>query len=225
MVSTGETTDKIMERVRLLLARAESTHSENEANLCRERAERLIIKHGITSLEEKSEIMRLTVNLTGYSRAALPKMQLLLGIGSVFGCKVVQTGKQVCYLAGRETALDLSWELFQLLEEQLDEKLSDPSRTSSVGQYAYGWVLRVNERIEEMYRQEVQETASTGHDLVLANNMDKVDGYLSENGVSAGKSRKRRVSVSSEGQDHGDLADIGINSRKVNASSTQAIDA
>lgn len=226
MVTQGDKTDKIIERVRLLLARAESTHSEHEAKLCRERAERLIIQHGIESLEEKSEIMRLTMHITGYANAGLPKMNLLASIGTVFGCKLVRIGnsKRDCYLVGRETALDLCWELFQLLETQLDGELSNPNRISSVSHFAYGWTIRVGERIQEMYRQEVEESASTGRELVLADNMNKVDEYLDDHDVQKGSSRKRRVNISMEGHESGSLADIGINSRKINPTN-QAIEA
>lgn len=216
MTSTGDKTDKILEQVRLLLQRADNTPYEHEAQLCRERAERLIIKHSITSLDEPSKIMRLTISLNGYATAAYPKQLLLASIAEVFGCKLVSRSKRECYLVGQSNSLDLCWELFQHLEIQLDGKLYDPNGprgTSAIHSFAHGWVGVVGQRIDEMYRQEIDESASTGYDLVLSQNMDAVDQYLKENGVVTKKQIRGRSSL--QGMSEGAMADIGVKSRKV----------
>ena len=180
--------EKVLAQVQTLLAIANDPYAkgnEGEREAARERAERLMIRHSITtaSLTERSnpaspldrQVARETY--IGIGSWLLIKFELFAHIHKVFGCEALrgptQRGWHEITVFGYDTDMKLAGTLYRHLEPQMlagMAKVPGSRGGSARRSYALGYIAKISERLHEYYVEELQEVqdATTGKTLVLA---------------------------------------------------------
>jgi hypothetical protein len=209
----GAVTDaSVLEKVRALLAKAESTSFEHEADALTAKAQELMARHAIDEAvaggladasREKPVARRLAVD-DPYARA---KSSLLAAIASANGVRAVWDEEQALMtLVGFESDIDGVDVLFTSLLMQASRAMlargrvrdtRGHSRTRSFRQsFLVAFAQRIHERLVTAARQARQDAEQDlGRSLlpVLAGRSDEVDGYTAELFPQLGRSRGATV--------------------------------
>lgn len=171
----------MINKIRGLLAKAESTEHPAEAEAFLDKATALMAQYRIdeAALIASGEVAanpveKRLIQVTGY-RAC--KDSLIVHVARAFNSHVIRTGGNKGYgLVGGKSDLDMAIALFTSLELQLDRELFkqtgyDTGSTRSMrANFAKGWVSTVGKRVTERYKEQTEAaeaTATPGTALVL----------------------------------------------------------
>lgn len=223
--------DKIIDKIRGLLAKAEATEFEDEAEAFLGKAAELMAKYRIDEavLEAAGKaatdpIERVSVTI-GKWRSA--KGTLVVQLCEAFDCHAIWANKRTgkLGLVGHTSDLEVVRALLTSLELQLDRLLQTVqgwdtgSTRSKRASFAYGWCSRVGDRIVEHYgkalEDEVEKSGeSSSVALVLASRAEQVSTKFEEFYHTKPRYTRSSHSVSSghdyrQGAAAGNRADIG----------------
>ena len=219
--------EAMMNKIRALLAKAESTDYAEEASTYLDKATELMAQYRIdeatliASGEAAADpIEKRTLTVTGY-RAC--KDTLIVHVVQAFNSHVIRLNNKTYGLVGSKSDLDMAVALFTSLELQLDRELFartgyDTGSTRSLrANFAKGWVSTVGKRVTDRYAEQAEEaesTASTGTALVLRDRNAEVEDKFTEwyNRKPRYRSSSQRVTNGSsyrEGKYAGLSADVG----------------
>lgn len=230
--------EAMIEKIRGLLAKAESSEFEEEADLFLKKATELMAKYRIDeallaaagkAADDPVERRFISVGTWGIAKGSL-----IVSLCQAFDCHAVWASKQKgvrrCGLVGHASDLDVVVALFTSLEIQLDRELQNVKGYDKGGtraarnSFARGWCNRVGTRVESHYKKAVvAETAehSTGDSesvaLVLASREQDVNAKYQEFYHTKPRYRTSRTRTSNYGAYHngsqaGERANIGATS-------------
>jgi hypothetical protein len=169
--------DTLVERVRKLLAKAESTSNAHEAEVFSAKAAELIAAHRLDpqqirdSLEHGSlGLRRLPLGRGAYVRA---RLALLMAVAASHDCEVVfQTGAEgtTAIVAGFESDLDMTELLYSSLHTQAAAQMAAIRRQTPAAtqryrrSFLFGYARRVGELLGEARRSSSDRHAGTRGD-------------------------------------------------------------
>lgn len=209
--------EKVVDKIRKLLAKAESTTFEGEADAFLAKAQELMVQHAIDEEEIRrsgnrptEEIVVRTIQIRQNIPRTKPLRQLLNIIASSFNCRMWYVpGTKNNYVAGFESDTIFVEMLFYSVQMQQHsallreyekakadyEAMGSPFRkTVWRRSFIEGYINRVCVRIWERYKK-VDETHGTGTSIVLRNRKSVVDEWVDSQYtiVQAPKERKKAV--------------------------------
>lgn len=191
--------ENIIELVQNLMARAQSTTSENEARMCRERADKLIFEHAIAGEELVREdgadiaMAKVTFEFTGtYKRAFRIGVATALNTyGTTF--VLVQIGSRThwLYAYGEQGDIDMMSYVMASLQEQAMRSMrawwkreskinyyySESDRRKARESYVLSFFTGVAEQIEESKR---EASVSGSMEIALRDKKSRAEDYASE---------------------------------------------
>lgn len=209
--------ESVLELVRNLMARAESSTSENEARMCRERADRLIFKHAIDMAqlagggESDVKMKKATVMSRGTYRTVIHKgqRQVARAYGTVFTLYGIGVYESALDLYGEQADVDVLELVLVSLEGQAlagmrqwwkRQKAERPdihywsqsdclrARRSWIASFFQGVVAQVNKS-----RREVVDSAGKGELVVMKQNRGK--DFAQHSGVTWNPGRQSRTNT------------------------------
>lgn len=230
--------DDILRKIRGLLAKADGTDNETEANTFREAAVRLMVKYQIDEAElvasGENALSGVTHRIIEFDKMVARdwKVALLTVLASLHHGRAVNSrprnrtekrkgspGK--IHLIGAERDMLLVELLWTSLCLQLDvEAARFVERESGKGvhgktlrfSFIVGWVNRVCDRLEQLYGETLAPSTSTGLELVLTSKKAAADEYVSQ-ALQTHKAPTPKVMVHldsvAQGERVGDRAEIG----------------
>lgn len=190
--------ESIIELVQNLMARAQSTTSENEARMCRERADKLIFEHAIAGEELVREagadiaMAKVTFEFTGtYKRAFRIGVATVLNTyGTTF--VLVQIGRNThwLYVYGEQGDIDMMSYVMASLQEQAMRSMrawwkregktryyySESDRRKARESYVISFFTGVAEQIEESKR---EVSVSGSMEIALRDKKSRAEDYAS----------------------------------------------
>lgn len=202
--------DPVLHRIRSLLAKAESTTYEAEAEACTAKAHALMTKHavdlalvaGARSGGERPVATRLCIDAPYVSS----KATLLHVVASATRCRVVQhPALSLCTVIGHPADLRAVELLYTSLLVQAQTALDDALRRGGAraagskvfrSSFLTAYAGRIGQRLEAIAREVVADaTATHGAALVpvLAARVDAVDAYVHEHFADLRTLRSRRT--------------------------------
>lgn len=189
--------EKVLNRVRRLLAKAESTEFPDEATSLRKKAESLIITYGLekalsTPVAQQGEITTIRINFQ--DPFSDRKAYLLHRVSDAFGCKSIsfcpkggrrRTYAKVVGYPGDLEQVELIYT--SLLLQSARELAALPVvhqryvRSERSG-FLFGFAERAGERLEALYAKATEEAEDNapGAALVLVDRKDAVDSAYAE---------------------------------------------
>jgi len=219
--------DKI-NKIRGLLAKAESSEFPEEAASFLDKATALMAQYRIDEAEliasgamQANSVEKRTVTVTGY-RAC--KDSLIYHVARAFSSHVIKLSNNKSFgLVGGKTDLDMATALFTSLEIQLDRELFsiqgyDTGSTRSLrANFARGWVHTVGKRVAERYAEQAAEAEvglSSSTALVLRDRDAEAEDKFTEWYNTKPRYRTTRVAVTNgqsynRGKQAGFSADVG----------------
>jgi len=223
---------RLIDKIRGLLAKAEATEFEDEANSFMEKAEELMAKYRIDEAVLQAAgkaaadpIEQVEVKIGKWAKA---KGVMIVKLCEAFDCHAIwlsNASKGRLGLVGHTSDLDVVRVLLTSLEIQLDRALrgvqgyDTGSTRAKRASFAYGWCSRVGARIAEHYGKVLADEAeksgqSESVALVLASREKQVGAKFEEFYHTKPRYSRRSTRVSSHssyesGQAAGDRADIG----------------
>lgn len=225
-------TDKKIELIRQLLAKAESTTPE-EAEALTEHAERLMVKYGIEQAmldakkpeKDGEKIVQETVDFTGAFRLEWLQLghRVCWGLGSLKTLKTTYKNKWArLYIIGYASDVARAKMLIESLKAQCQvavrawwkQNKGDYVFYSSYDQeaarrsFANGFAIGAGKRIHDN-RLRVVEEAGTGTELVLVSREQKVNDFF--NSIPRGRDRSRGGKWDELAQGHGFTAGQNAN--------------
>lgn len=214
--------ENVIRKVRALLDRAANTQFPEEAQTCRETAERLMVKYTIDeAMVEASAVGGKTKPGSMEVEFTPPHINqmayLMNGIANVFNCKLILMGKKDAIIYGFESDLDAVWTLWESLYSQLMNELvaQGPGSSSFKKSFMMSFSLRVHDRLEKFYKTAVEE-GEPGTALVLRDRKTEVEALFHEKHPYTSS---KRMSGGSDWAGHtagtaaGARADIGMSGR------------
>lgn len=226
--------DRVLRKVRAMLAKAESTQYAEEAEAYTAAAQRMMTRYRIDSAMLEVSGARTTEGPAGrrigvetpYESA---KVTLLCAVAQANGCRTVwHKSLSFCTLVGTSADLDLVERLFTSLLLQAATAVSHLGARSETGSHARsrsfkrsfltGYAVRIGERLTEASRSEVQEAGARpgGAELVplLAARGREVDRAVETLFPSLRPARSRVSSLDADGWASGrgaaDAARLGV---------------
>lgn len=151
-MSTIDQRDRIVDRVRALLAKADRTNHEPERHAFLTKAQQLITRHHIEQLElteSDSTIGEQRIPISGWGNASRGVVNLYAAIASRNRCTTARTGDRNAIqviLVGSDIDRQLTVALVEHLLPQLRHDLLR-DRPRSKMSYAVGWSIEVAERL------------------------------------------------------------------------------
>lgn len=226
------TDERIIDKIRNLIAKAEGTEFEAEADAFLQKATDLMARYRVdAALLEVSEnassdpVDRVFIDVGKWH---VPKGQLAVSLCKAFDCHAIWAAKKRIAFIGHKSDLDMVVSLMTSLEIQLDRELLkvqsfDKGATRAArSSFAYGWTSRVGERIREHYREAVRdavkesvpEAQSSSVAVVLASRLDDVSAKYEEFYKTKPRYRSSShyvsdYSATQQGRSAGNRADIG----------------
>lgn len=233
------TEDRVIDKIRGLLAKAESTEYDEEASALLDKAAELMAKYRIdAALLEAADPAKaddvIEVRTVSVGTYHVAKGMLAVQLAQTFGAHVTwgsrRPGRRTLNFVGHRSDLDVVEALMTSIELQLDRELlkvkgydAGDTRTQRAS-FAYGFVRRVGQRLKDHYAKAESEAvdaaeaettgASTSVALVLASRDEKVSAKYEEiyhRKPSYTRTTYTYGSSSSQrrGQEAGSRADIG----------------
>ncbi len=224
----AEADTRVLDKVRGLLAKAESTTFPDEAEALSAKAQELIARHSIDLA-----LLAADVDVPGGRKIYVeppypkPKFQLLAEVAAANDCRAVwSNSRKTATVIGHQGDLDLTDLLFTslliqgtraILNEGAKRDQYGTARTKSWrNAFWFGYAYRIGERLREASAAVRSEAADDNAKLlpVLACRSEEVDRVVEETFPNLGS---LKVSVSNSegiraGRQHADRADIGGNS-------------
>lgn len=189
--------EKVLNKVRGLLAKAESTEFEPEAEALREAAQKLIITYGLEKalsapVADQGKITTVRINFE--DPFSDRKSYLLHRVSDAFGCKSIsfhakgQRRRRYATVVGYPGDLEQVELIYtSLLLQSAREMAALPVvhgryvRSQRSG-FLFGFAERAGERLEELYAKATEEAedSTPGAALVLVNRKDAVEAAYAE---------------------------------------------
>lgn len=221
--------ERVIDKIRGLMAKAESSEFEEERNAFLDKATELMAKHRVDmamlQLAGNKADDPVETRLITLTYQHIPKQGFLAGTCTLFNIHAIRSGKKNVSLIGHKSDLDMYETLFVGLELQLDRELTNVqgdyyTATKSVrSSFAKGWVHRVISRMETHYKKQEEEAivssgASESVSLVLASRSERVEERYQEIYGMKPRYSYRRSNIGSHsgysaGYAAGGRADIG----------------
>ncbi|MGA9870627.1 MAG: DUF2786 domain-containing protein, partial [Rhodococcus sp. (in: high G+C Gram-positive bacteria)] len=174
---TAAPNSKVMGRIRGLLAKADATDFEEEAETLTAKAQELMTRYSIDSLlltDGNAGVVTRRLHIDNPHAPA--KAQLLHGVGSANRVKSIWDQEYaVATLVGSEIDVEQTEMLFTSLLIQATRALSRSPRakrrkgsaSAAFGKaFLYAFAVRIGERLEEVHTVTVDEASSTSSDLL-----------------------------------------------------------
>lgn len=225
--------ESVINKIRGLLAKAESTEYEAEAEALLDKATSLMASHRVSeamlaeagkAAEDPMVVQKVTIGTWTVS-----KTHLLINIGQAFGCHTTRESwgnKKALQVIGHQSDVETVVALMTHLEIQLDRALLaqkgwDKGDTRRVrANFARAWCLRVAERVEEHYATAVKEAvqdqggSSSSVALVLRDRSLETDDFFEETQGYKPRYRTSNLNLTDRsafgaGRAAGNRADIG----------------
>lgn len=212
----------MIERIRKLFAKAESTNSDHERDALLSKAYDLLAKHGIEEALARgasdSEAETVTVwEFRPKGSYRLDQMILIGAVAASLHCKTVRRGQDVAYVYGVKRHLDRVEMLGGFLVAYMIGNLATLKPPYGVHATTYrksamsAFASTVSQRLREAERKAMDEsTDATGAELVLVNDDRKAEMEMRRAHPRVVNS-SRRVSDAGygEGSAHGNRVDLG----------------
>ncbi len=206
---TIEDRDRIVDRVRALLAKADSTTHEPERQAFLAKAQQLITRHHIEQpelTESDLAVGEQRITVSGWGNATRGVVNLYAAVASRNRCTTARTGGRSdpeVILFGSDTDRELTLALVDHLLPQLRHDLLR-DRPRSRMSYAVGWSIEVADRLTAA--QEEQAAASMA--LVPTNEAAR-EALHAAYTISRARSAELRFDEYGSGRRAGQSADIG----------------
>lgn len=201
----SEKLDKMKDKISKLLAQAEGTDNEKEAETFTAHAHKLMLAYGIEMAELESagevkpeeivEVYRLLQG--GYTVVLVTEIyQLAKAFGHLSGFVQGSGSTRALTIVGHKSDVEAFWILadsigvqamsglhrFQKEHKPTRQYMTNHEKTIQSRSYLQGFYRICAKRIAELRQvEEAAPTVSTGAALVLASKQDKVDNYLETN--------------------------------------------
>lgn len=221
--------EKVLNRVRVLLNKAESTEFEPEAEALREKAQKLIVTYGLekalsTPVAQQSAIT--TIRIDFQDPFSDRKAYLLHRVSEAFGCKSIsfyaRGGRRRTYatVVGYPSDLEQVELIYtSLLLQAARELAALPAvaarqvRSQRSG-FLFGFAERAGERLEALYAaavEEAEDTGTPGAALVLVDRGNAVRSVYEEMfpDVRSGSISSSNASGYYAGRNSANRADLG----------------
>jgi len=201
--------DRIVERVRALLAKANSTDHEPERQAFVTKAQQLITRYHIEQpelTESDSTIGEERIAITGWGNATRGVVNLYAAVASCNRCTTARTGDRNnthVILVGSETDRQLTTTLVDHLLPQLRHDLLRDKPRSRMS-YAVGWSIEVSDRLTEAQEAEAATTMA----LVPTNEAAR-EALHATYKIARARSAELRFEEYGSGRRAGQNADIG----------------
>jgi hypothetical protein len=204
-------TDKIMDRIRRLLAQAEGTNNEHEAATFWGKAQELMAKHAIdeamiaasTPKDQRATPIVRMHEMPSRQLGVKAQRFLLFYIVQYNRCRVLRYGPQSSTkyaIIGFEADVDFCIALFNSLKTQMMSELNRHRQFTTVTQknsFMHGFAQRVGERLRDNARMiEAGSTISSSTALVLRDRSHEVERAV----VDAAGGRLRSAGQGKPGQ-------------------------
>ena len=193
---------RIIEKVIKLLALAESTNHDGEAENAKRMAAELMAKHEINLGECKKEDFKIHVMGLGRKNHEANEQRIMYAISKFNGCAMYRRyGTEAKYvLVGRDQDIEVSMYMYEILCRQLsnDSKRFSAEMKQSRGEckastwahYRNGWVIGLKQKIDELIAMKNSKIQEWG--LVPVNSSKLAEQfYESEHEVKQGKAVTR----------------------------------
>ena len=123
------TQERVIDKIRGLMAKAESSEFEEERNAFLDKATELMAKHRVDmamlQLAGNKADDPVETRLITLTYQHIPKQGLLAGTCTLFDIHAIRSGKKNVSLIGHKSDLDMYETLFVGLELQLDRELTE----------------------------------------------------------------------------------------------------
>lgn len=221
--------DKVMAKIRALLAIANDARgaTENEREVAREKAERMMIRYAIDSAglnlteEQKTQVGKMEVPFTGQN--AHRRSVLLRKVAKAFKVRAIGDGQHSreswghVTLVGFQADIEMTLTLFDHLDQQMVIAMIDSGERGgdAMSRFCAGYAEIVGDRLEEFYAKETREAINEGTTtaLVLADRSRSVEAAV--NRLFPYLTSSRVIRGSASGRAAGAKADITLSGRKV----------
>lgn len=224
--------EKWIDRINALLAKAESTDSPEEAATFTEAAQRLMLKHSIDEAmldaqksrpESPIEVEEFRLHhASAHSRRVIQFLvfPVVHGMGT---CRMFLTrDPKVFWLVGRRDDIASNKRLIESLISQAFGQMrawaaNDPrvilmdrneNRTAK-GQFLVTFGTTVGDRVRQLYQTVTSET--TGSELVLASRLNRVDSFVAETYGATRTRKPTRMNGHTIGREEGRAAGLRAN--------------
>lgn len=212
----------MIERIRKLFAKAESTTSVHERDALLSKAYDLLAKHGIEEAlargADDSEAETVTVwEFRPKGSYKLDQMILIGAVASALHCQTVRTGQEVAYVYGVKRHLDRISMLGGFLVAYMLGNLATLKAPYGVHATTYrksamsAFASVVGSRLREAeHRAKVESTDAAGAEIVLVSDARKAEQAMKKAHPRV-QTSQRRVSTAGygEGSAHGNRVDLG----------------
>ncbi|MDH3302039.1 MAG: DUF2786 domain-containing protein, partial [Acidimicrobiia bacterium] len=201
--------DRIVDRVRALLAKADSTDHEPERQAFLAKAQQLITRHHIEQLElteSDSTMGEQRIPITGWGNATRGVVNLYASVASRNRCTAARTGERnatLIIIVGSDTDRELTVTLVDHLLPQLRHDLLRDKPRSRMS-YAVGWSIEVADRLTAASKAE----AAASMALVPTNEAAR-DALHATYRITRARSAEVRFDEYGSGRRAGQNADIG----------------
>lgn len=223
--------EAMIDKIRGLLAKAESTEFEGEADLLLKKAAELMAKYrideAVLAASGKAADDPIERRYLSVGKWDIAKGGLAVALCEAFDCHALWAKKKTLALIGHTSDLDTFTALFTSLEIQLDRELlkvtgyDTGSTRSARSSFAYGWCSRVGARVKEHYTTALDDEMQTHNEvesssvaLVLKSREENVSAKYQEfygrtPRYTYKSHRTSNYSAYGQGQNAGNRADIG----------------
>lgn len=225
------TENKWTAKIQALLAKAESTTSEQESSALMAKAQELMLKFAIDEAmlakadpSRKSRPITVTLDF-GKNRTGIKALRILLaGLADVNRCKVwMHHGRRYLSIAGFEEDVKFVEMLYRSIEVQMASACAvETPMAASLGvskatfktNFMYGYVSRVIARLREAQRVATREATATSSStaLVLVDRKAQVDRYVEDTvgklSRGAGARHQGNAAAYAQGSAAGARADV-----------------
>jgi hypothetical protein len=202
---TTEQQDKMYNRIRGLLRKAEGTNNEHEAEAFFAKAQELIMRYAIDEErmwsddpEKRSKIETLNIKIVDRSAGADYKRKILNACARSNRCQMwYSPGMDQSTLAGYSSDILFVEMLYKSIVTQMNFKMAFAQAVSKgvhhktfKNSFIAGFSSRISMRFGEMNRKKMDDLASegTGMELILADRAAKVAQWVDEN-IRLGRAR------------------------------------
>lgn len=207
--------EDVIRKIQALLAKAESTTHEEEADAFFAKAQELMVKHAIDEEALKhaggnvkaEEIVLVEVHIKQGQPGTKPRQSFLGQIAQSLNCRMwVYTGSGRSVVCGHQTDATFAALLYNSVQLQLHASLlravrQERRNTAEWGEpfregvfrrnFIEGYLARVAWRISDRYRK-VDETHGTGTSIVLRSRLLAVNDWMKQHGVEIKDAKKRK---------------------------------
>lgn len=213
----------IIEKIQLLLNKAEGNANEHEAEMCYNEAMKLMQRHAIDESElpgnaQKEQIVKVTIVVRKRDEIRAAKATLISGLAKANRCRIVNAPNRAdgeVWVFGYESDANFVHMLYLsvLLQYAVSRNAGwktykgEESRYLWVNSFAQGFAQRVSARLRELSEKSAKEA---GTELVLFDRSKEVEDWMSYNlNLTKGRAVRQRFGTGYvQGSDAGARANL-----------------